>query len=123
MTELTLRRDTVRLAAARPGSGLTSGSRSLYAPLTSAVDHTPAELARAVTAWRQGGIEGLAVLVAPWDPPTGRVDRARPPPLTADLPTSQPWRNLLPHPRNHVQLHMKQHELRYTYISEPGHDE
>ena len=54
--------DAVRLAAARPGSGLTAGTRALYASLASAAGRTPAELARAVAAWRQGGLEGLAVL-------------------------------------------------------------
>ncbi|MGV9570715.1 SWIM zinc finger family protein, partial [Streptomyces nigra] len=66
---LTLWQDAVRLAAARPGSGLTAGSRALYASLASAAGRTTADLARAVAAWRQGGLEGLAVLEEPWDPP------------------------------------------------------
>lgn len=87
VAELTLWQDAVRLAAARPGSGLTAGTRALYASLASAADRTPAELARAVAAWRQGGPEGLAVLEDPWDPPAGRFDRARP---SSSPPTSRP---------------------------------
>ncbi|MDX3575267.1 SWIM zinc finger family protein, partial [Streptomyces sp. ID05-47C] len=75
---LTLWQDAVRLAAARPGSGLTATSRALYTSLATAVGRTPAELARAVAAWRQGGPDGLAVLEDVWDPPAGRFDRARP---------------------------------------------
>jgi hypothetical protein len=40
---LTLWQDAVRLAAARPGSGLTATTRSLYASLASAAGRTPAE--------------------------------------------------------------------------------
>jgi uncharacterized Zn finger protein len=121
--ELTLWQDAVRLAAARPGSGLTAGSRALYASLASAADRTPAELARAVAAWRQGGLEGLAVLEEPWDPPAGRFDRARPLLLAADLPAFRPWRNHLTHPRGHVQLRLGRDGLWYAYESEPGHDD
>ncbi|MFE7170487.1 SWIM zinc finger family protein [Streptomyces sp. NPDC057616] len=123
VAELTLWQDAVRLAAARPGSGLTAGSRSLYASLASAADRTPGELARAVAAWRQGGIEGLAVLEEPWDPPAGRFDRARPLLLAADLPAFRPWRNHLTHPRGHVQLRLGRDGLWYAYESEPGHDD
>ncbi|MGY6021300.1 SWIM zinc finger family protein [Streptomyces spinosirectus] len=123
VAELTLWQDAVRLAAARPGSGLTAGSRPLYASLASAADRTPAELARAVAAWRQGGIEGLAVLEEPWDPPAGRFDRARPLLLAADLPAFRPWRNHLTHPRGHVQLRLGRDGLWYAYESEPGHDD
>ncbi|MFF4687294.1 SWIM zinc finger family protein, partial [Streptomyces sp. NPDC001307] len=100
--ELTLWQDAVRLAAARPGSGLTAATRSLYATLATAVGRTPADLARAVAAWRQGGAAGLAVLEEEWDPPAGRFDRARPLLLAADLPAFRPWRNRLTHPRGHV---------------------
>ncbi|MFJ9541078.1 SWIM zinc finger family protein [Streptomyces sp. NPDC101225] len=123
VAELTLWQDAVRLAAARPGSGLTAGSRSLYASLASAAGRAPAELARAVAAWRQGGIEGLAVLEESWDPPAGRFDRARPLLLAADLPAFRPWRNHLTHPRGHVQLRLGRDGLWYAYESEPGRDD
>ncbi|MEU1400924.1 SWIM zinc finger family protein [Streptomyces sp. NPDC005728] len=121
--ELTLWQDAVRLAAARPGSGLTAGTRALYATLAAAADRTPADLARAVAAWRQGGPEGLAVLEEPWDPPAGRFDRARPLLLAADLPAFRPWRNRLTHPRGHVQLRLGRDGLWYAYESEPGRDD
>ncbi|GGJ54716.1 hypothetical protein GCM10010121_076680 [Streptomyces brasiliensis] len=120
---LTLWQDAVRLAAARPGSGLTAGTRALYSSLASAADRTPADLARAVAAWRQGGLEGLAVLEEPWDPPAGRFDRARPLLLAADLPAFRPWRNRLTHPQGHVQLRLGQDGLWYAYESEPGRDD
>ncbi|MFJ9008014.1 SWIM zinc finger family protein [Streptomyces canus] len=121
--ELTLWQDAVRLAAVRPGSGLTAGTRALYASLAAATDRTPADLARAVAAWRQGGIEGLAVLEEPWDPPAGRFDRARPLLLAADLPAFRPWHNHLTHPRGHIQLRLGRDGLWYVYESEPGHDD
>ncbi|MEZ3182760.1 SWIM zinc finger family protein [Streptomyces pimonensis] len=120
---LTLWQDAVRLAAARPGSGLTGATRALYSSLARAVGRTPAELARAVAAWRQGGPTGLAVLEEPWDPPAGRFDRARPLLLAADLPAFRPWRNHLTHPRGHVQLRLGRDHLWYAYESEPGHDD
>ncbi|MGV9452953.1 SWIM zinc finger family protein [Streptomyces sp. NPDC003635] len=123
LAELTLWQDAVRLAAARPGSGLTAGTRALYADLAAACDRTPADLARAVAAWRQGGAEGLAVLEEPWDPPAGRFDRARPLLLAADLPAFRPWRNHLTHPRGHVQLRLGRDGLWYTYESEPGQED
>ncbi|MEW2160817.1 SWIM zinc finger family protein [Streptomyces sp. NPDC007189] len=121
--ELTLWQDAVRLAAARPGSGLTAATRALYATLAAAVGRTPADLARAVAAWRQGGPDGLAVLEEPWDPPAGRFDRARPLLLAADLPAFRPWRNRLTHPRGHVQLRLGRDGLWYAYESEPGRDD
>ncbi|MEU7722463.1 SWIM zinc finger family protein [Streptomyces tibetensis] len=121
--QLTFWQDAVRLAAARPGSGLTAGTRALYASLASAAGRTPSELARAVAAWRQGGLEGLAVLEEPWDPPAGRFDRARPLLLAADLPAFRPWRNHLTHPQGHVQLRLGRDGLWYAYESEPGHDD
>ncbi|WP_435885308.1 SWIM zinc finger family protein [Streptomyces collinus] len=121
--QLTFWQDAVRLAAARPGAGLTAGTRALYASLASAAGRTPSELARAVAAWRQGGLEGLAVLEEPWDPPAGRFDRARPLLLAADLPAFRPWRNHLTHPRGHLQLRLGRDGLWYAYESEPGHDD
>ncbi|NUR66200.1 MAG: hypothetical protein HOQ47_10595 [Streptomyces sp.] len=123
VAELTLWQDAVRLAAARPGSGLTATTRSLYASLASAAGRTPSDLARAVAAWRQGGFEGLAVLEEPWDPPAGRFDRARPLLLAADLPAFRPWRNHLTHPRGHVQLRLGRDGLWYAYESDPGADD
>ena len=123
VAELTLWQDAVRLAAARPGSGLTATTRALYASLATAAGRTPAELARAVAAWRQGGLEGLAVLEEPWDPPAGRFDRARPLLLAADFPAFRPWHNHLTHPRGHIQLRLGHDGLWYAYESEPGHDD
>ncbi|OWA20537.1 hypothetical protein B9W64_06520 [Streptomyces sp. CS159] len=120
---LTLWQDAVRLAAARPGAGLTAGTRALYASLASAAGRDTAELARAVAAWRQGGPQGLDVLEEPWDPPAGRFDRARPLLLAADLPAFRPWRNHLTHPRGHVQLRLGRSGLWYAYESEPGRED
>ncbi|QEU88551.1 SWIM zinc finger family protein [Streptomyces viridosporus] len=120
---LTLWQDAVRLAAARPGSGLTAATRALYSSLATAAGRTTAELARAVAAWRQGGPTGLAVLEESWDPPAGRFDRARPLLLAADLPAFRPWRNRLTHPRGHVQLRFGRDHLWYAYESEPGRDD
>ncbi|MBK3635498.1 SWIM zinc finger family protein [Streptomyces sp. MBT97] len=121
--ELDLWRDAVRLAASRPGSGLTVSTRALYAALAAAVGRAPSDLARAVAAWRQGGPEGLTVLEETWDPPAGRFDRARPLLLAADLPAFRPRRNHLTHPRGHVQLRFGQDGLWYAYESEPGQDD
>ncbi|MFF5251373.1 SWIM zinc finger family protein [Streptomyces leeuwenhoekii] len=121
--ELTLWQDAVRLAAARPGSGLTAATRALYASLAAATGRTTADLARAVAAWRQGGLEGLTVLEEPWDPPAGRFDRARPLLLAADLPAFRPWRNRLTHPQGHIQLRLGRDGLWYAYESEPGRDD
>ncbi|MEU9366285.1 SWIM zinc finger family protein [Streptomyces avermitilis] len=123
VAELTLWQDAVRLAAARPGSGLTAATRALYASLATAAARTTGDLARAVAAWRQGGLEGLAVLEEPWDPPAGRFDRARPLLLAADLPAFRPWRNRLTHPKGHAQLRLGHDGLWYAYESEPGHDD
>ncbi|WP_343240231.1 SWIM zinc finger family protein, partial [Streptomyces sp. SID12488] len=121
--ELTLWQDAVRLAAARPGSGLTAGTRALYSSLARAVGRSTADLARAVAAWRQGGLDGLEVLEEAWDPPAGRFDRARPLLLAADLPAFRPRRNHLTHPRGHIQLRLGRDGLWYAYESEPGHDD
>jgi len=115
---LTLWQDAVRIAAQHPGSGLTQATRALYASLVTATRRTPADLARAVAAWRQGGAEGLAVLEEPWDPPAGRFDRARPLLLAADLPAFRPWRNRLTHPTARIQLRLGRDGLWYAYESE-----
>nr|WP_307544307.1 SWIM zinc finger family protein [Streptomyces sp. V3I8] len=123
LAELTLWQDAVRLAAARPGSGLTATTRAFYGSLATAAGRTPADLARAVAAWRQGGLEGLAVLEEAWDPPAGRFDRARPLLLAADFPAFRPWHNRLTHPRGHIQLRLGHDGLWYAYESEPDHDD
>ncbi|PSM43045.1 hypothetical protein C6Y14_12845 [Streptomyces dioscori] len=123
LAELTLWQDAVRIAAVRPGSGLTATTRALYADLATAARRTPGDLARAVAAWRQGGLEGLAVLEEAWDPPAGRFDRARPLLLAADFPTFRPWHNHLTHPHGHIQLRLGHDGLWYAYESEPGHDD
>ncbi|MFE0208450.1 SWIM zinc finger family protein [Streptomyces sp. NPDC058985] len=120
---LTLWQDAARLAAARPGSGLTAGTRALYASLAGAAGRSQADLARAVAAWRQGGADGLDVLEEAWDPPAGRFDRARPLLLAADLPAFRPWRNRLTHPGGHVQLRLGRSGLWYAYESEPGRED
>ncbi|MFD1663198.1 SWIM zinc finger family protein, partial [Streptomyces caeni] len=123
VAELTLWQDAVRLAAARPGSGLTAATRELYSSLAAATGRTPAELARAVAAWRQGGREALTVLEEPWDPPAGRFDRARPLLLAAGLPAFRPWHNRLTHPDGHTQLRLGRDGLWYAYESEPGRED
>ncbi|BCL26620.1 SWIM zinc finger family protein [Streptomyces aurantiacus] len=123
LAELTLWQDAVRIAATRPGSGLTATTRALYASLATAARRTPADLARAVAAWRQGGLEGLAVLEEAWDPPAGRFDRARPLLLAADFPAFRPRHNHLTHPHGHIQLRLGHDGLWYAYESEPGHED
>ncbi|KAB1979163.1 hypothetical protein F8144_36920 [Streptomyces triticiradicis] len=123
VAELTLWQDAVRIAAARPGSGLTASTRALYSSLASATGRTSVDLARAVAAWRQGGFEALSVLEEAWDPPAGRFDRARPLLMAADLPAFRPWRNHLTHPRGHTQIRLGRDGLWYAYESEPGHDD
>ncbi|MEU3660942.1 SWIM zinc finger family protein [Streptomyces sp. NPDC032940] len=120
---LTLWQDAVRHAAAHPGSGLTAGTRALYSSLAGAAGRSTSELARAVAAWRQGGLDGLDVLEEPWDPPAGRFDRARPLLLAADLPAFRPWRNHLTHPAGHLQIRLARTGLWYAYESEPGRDD
>ncbi|MFD6551498.1 SWIM zinc finger family protein [Streptomyces sp. NPDC058398] len=123
VADLTLWQDAVRIAAARPGSGLTAATRALYSSLASATGRTPLDLARAVAAWRQGGFDALAVLEEPWDPPAGRFDRARPLLMAADFPAFRPWRNHLTHPRGHAQLRLGRNGLWYAYESDPGQDD
>ncbi|MEV6021812.1 SWIM zinc finger family protein [Streptomyces sp. NPDC052036] len=123
VADLTLWQDAVRLAAARPGSGLTAATRPLYSSLAAAAGRTPGDLGRAVAAWRQGGPGALAVLEEPWDPPAGRFDRARPQLLAADLPAFRPWRNRLTHPDGHAQLRLGTDGLWYAYESEPGQED
>ncbi|MFJ6997911.1 SWIM zinc finger family protein [Streptomyces sp. NPDC003090] len=118
---LTPWQDAVRLAAAHPGSGLTATTRALYRDIAAAVDRTPADLARAVAAWRQGGPAGLAVLEEAWDPPAGPFDRARPALIAADFPHFRPWRNRLSTPT--LQLRYGRDGLWYGYESDAGRED
>ncbi|MCX4822327.1 SWIM zinc finger family protein [Streptomyces sp. NBC_01142] len=121
IAELTAWQDAVRLAAAHPGSGLTASTRALYRDLAAATDHTPTDLARAVAAWRQGGLEALAVLEEPWDPPAGPFDRARPALIAADFPHFRPWRNHLS--TRSLQLRFGRDGLWYGYESDPDRED
>ncbi|AWK07985.1 hypothetical protein DDQ41_02485 [Streptomyces spongiicola] len=113
--------DAVRLAAAHPGSGLTASTRALYTALARAGGRTPTELARAVAAWRQGGLAGLAALEEEWDPPAGPFDRARPALAAADFPHFRPRRNRLSTPS--LQLRLGRDGLWYGYESDAGRDD
>jgi uncharacterized Zn finger protein len=119
--ELTEWQDAVRLAAAHPGSGLTASTRALYRDLAAATEHTPTELARAVAAWRQGGLAALAVLEEPWDPPAGPFDRARPALTAADFPHFRPWRNHLS--TRTLQLRFGRDGLWYGYESDADRED
>ncbi|MCX4582915.1 SWIM zinc finger family protein [Streptomyces sp. NBC_01481] len=121
VAQLTQWQDAVRLAAAHPGSGLTASTRALYRDLAVATDHTPTDLARAVAAWRQGGLAALAVLEEPWDPPAGPFDRARPALVAADFPHFRPWRNHLS--TRSLQLRFGRDGLWYGYESDPDRED
>ncbi|MGV9310806.1 SWIM zinc finger family protein [Streptomyces sp. NPDC003691] len=118
---LTEWQDTVRLAAAHPGAGLTASSRTLYRDLAAATGRTPGALARAVAAWRQGGRAALAVLEDPWDPPAGPFDRAGPALVAAGFPGFRPRRNSLSAAA--AQLRLGRDGLWYGYESDPGREE
>ncbi|MFJ9124439.1 SWIM zinc finger family protein [Streptomyces sp. NPDC102340] len=113
--------DAVRLAAAHPGSGLTAATRALYASLSRGTGRTPTDLARAVAAWRQGGLEGLSVLEEEWDPPAGPFDRARPALLAMGHPDFRPHRNHLS--TASVQLRLGRDGWWYGYESEPDRED
>jgi uncharacterized Zn finger protein len=119
--ELTEWQDAVRLAAAHPGSGLTASTRALYRHLAAATEHTPTDLARAVDAWRQGGLQALAVLEEPWDPPAGPFDRARPALIAAGFPHFRPWHNRLSTPT--LQLRFGRDGLWYGYESDADRED
>ncbi|WP_372350113.1 SWIM zinc finger family protein [Streptomyces sp. KL116D] len=121
IASLTAWQDAVRLAAAHPGSGLTAATRALYASLARGTGRTPADLARAVAAWRQGGIDGLGVLEEEWDPPAGPFDRARPALLATGHPEFRPRRNHLSTPS--LQLRLGRDGLWYGYESDPGRED
>ncbi|MBT2366673.1 SWIM zinc finger family protein [Streptomyces sp. ISL-10] len=121
VARLTPWQDAVRLAAAHPGSGLTASTRALYRDLAAAADRTSTDLARAVAAWRQGGLAALRVLEEPWDPPAGPFDRARPALAAADFPHFRPWRNQLS--SRSFQLRLGRDGLWYGYESDPGRED
>ncbi|MFI7337331.1 SWIM zinc finger family protein [Streptomyces sp. NPDC050085] len=121
LAALTPWQDAVRLAAAHPGSGLTAATRTLYASLARGTGRTPADLARAVAAWRQGGLAGLSVLEEEWDPPAGPFDRARPALLATGHPEFRPRRNHLS--TSSVQLRLGRDGLWYGYESDAGRDD
>ncbi|MFJ8000678.1 SWIM zinc finger family protein [Streptomyces sp. NPDC096310] len=118
---LTPWQDAVRLAAAHPGSGLTASTRALYRDLAAALHRAPTDLARAVAAWHQGGLAGLAVLEEPWDPPAGPFDRARPALIAADFPHFRPVRNHLS--TDSLQLRFGRDGLWYGYESDRGRED
>ncbi|GGZ43389.1 hypothetical protein GCM10010387_42120 [Streptomyces inusitatus] len=121
VAELTVWQDAVRLAAAHPGSGLTASTRALYRDLAGATGRTPTDLARAVAAWRQGGMAALDVLEESWDPPAGPFDRARPALTAADFPDFRPWRNHLS--TRSLQLRFGRDGLWYGYESDAGRED
>ncbi|NEB75281.1 hypothetical protein G3I40_08560, partial [Streptomyces sp. SID14478] len=122
-----------------PGSGLTAATRALYASLARGTGRTPADLARAVAAWRQGsgaisaegrwwvaggsqgGLAGLCVLEEEWDPPAGPFDRARPALLALGHPEFRPRRNRLSTPT--LQLRLGRDGLWYGYESDAGRED
>ncbi|MEV5612367.1 SWIM zinc finger family protein [Streptomyces sp. NPDC052225] len=118
---LTPWQDAVRLAAAHPGSGLTAATRALYASLSRGTGRTPGDLARAVAAWRQGGLDGLSVLEEEWDPPAGPFDRARPSLMATGHPEFRPRRNHLS--TASLQLRLGRDGLWYGYESDPGRED
>ncbi|MFG2298264.1 SWIM zinc finger family protein [Streptomyces sp. NPDC048603] len=121
MAGLDLWQDAVRLASAHPTAGLTGTARRLYRDLARATGRTTTDLARAAAAWRQGGPSALAVLEAPWDPPAGPFDRARPALLAAGLGLFRPDRNRLTSATR--QLRLGRDNLWYAYESRPAEDD
>ncbi|MFC7471687.1 hypothetical protein ACFQVA_35510 [Actinomadura keratinilytica] len=115
--------DAVRIAAARPGSGLTSAARDLYARLARAAGRDVTDLHRAVAAWQLGGEAGLVALEEPWDP--------RPDPSTAPAPPCSPQATRACAPNATAsptrpgdrQLRLGRDGLWYGYISDPGRED
>ncbi|MFH8343221.1 SWIM zinc finger family protein [Streptomyces sp. NPDC018045] len=118
---LTPWQDGIRLAAtAHPTAGLTSTTRALYRDLAAATGRTVTDVARAVAAWRQGGLEGLTLLDTTWNPPAGDFDRARSALIAADLPALKPRYNHLSDPARGIQLRFGRDNRWYPYESDPG---
>ncbi|MFF2501881.1 SWIM zinc finger family protein [Streptomyces sp. NPDC058067] len=118
---LTPWQDAVRLAAAHPGSGLAASTRALYKSLAQGTGRTATDLARAVAAWRQGGLAGLDVLEEEWDPPAGPFDRARPALIAAEFSGFRPHRNRLS--TDNLQLRLGRDGLWYGYESDRGRED
>ncbi|GCD38486.1 hypothetical protein OEIGOIKO_06301 [Streptomyces chrestomyceticus JCM 4735] len=118
---LTTWQDGIRLAAAaHPTAGLTSTTRALYRDLAAATGRTVTDVARAVAAWRQGGLEGLDLLDTTWNPPAGDFDRARSALTAAGLPALRPRYNHLTDPARGIQLRFGHDNRWYPYESDPG---
>ncbi|MFI0262168.1 SWIM zinc finger family protein [Streptomyces sp. NPDC017056] len=118
---LTPWQDGIRLAAtAHPTAGLTATTRALYRDLAAATGRTVTDVARAVAAWRQGGLEGLTLLDTTWNPPAGDFDRARSALIAAGLPALRPRHNHLTDPARGVQLRFGHDNRWYPYESDPG---
>lgn len=86
----------------------------------------PADLPRAVQAWRYGGRAGLDVLERPWTPPKADLARARAA-LTAawegdDVPALEAWRNRWTAPSRGLQLRYGQDGRWYPYRQQPDGD-
>ncbi len=81
---------------------------------------TPAELARAAAAWRQGAEAGLAALQTAWDPPAGDFDRARSALAVNGWPRMAIHRNRLT--QGPFQLRYGQDGRWYPYLAGPGSD-
>ncbi len=77
-------------------------------------------MARAVAAWRQGGLEGLELLDTTWNPPAGDFDRARSALTAAGLPALRPRYNHLTDPARGIQLRFGHDNRWYPYESDPG---
>ncbi|MEU7593543.1 SWIM zinc finger family protein [Streptomyces sp. NPDC039022] len=118
---LTPWQDGIRLAAAaHPTAGLTSTTRALYRDLAAATGRTVTDVARAVAAWRQGGLGGLDLLDTTWNPPAGDFDRARSALIAAGLPALRPRYNHLTDPARGIQLRFGHDNRWYPYESDPG---
>ncbi|MEN2418486.1 SWIM zinc finger family protein [Streptomyces rimosus] len=119
--DLTPWQDGIRLAAtAHPTAGLTATTRALYRGLAAATGRSVTDVARAVAAWRQGGLEGLTLLDTTWNPPAGDFDRARSALTAAELPALRPRHNHLTDPARGIQLRFGHDNRWYPYESDPG---
>lgn len=118
LPDLDPRRDTVRFLAA--------GRRddNAFARLAAASGVDAMQLARAVEAWRQGGVAGLSVLEEPWTPSADESARTRA--LIAagwegeDPPVAKVWRNRWTFPALGVQLRYGRDGRWYPYAQRDG---
>lgn len=112
---LTEWQDAVRLAAEHP-------TMEVFARIAANCGRAPAELAAATRAWRFGGAASLDVLEHPWNPPAGRLERARAA-LRADwsggtLPRLRSWRNRWTVEERDAQLRLGRDGRWYPYTRE-----